>query len=363
MNIFPPRLFRFALPLLAGAAFVASGAEKTAKPPERKTEKIEFSGGATRPVLSKPGEKFEDLDGRLGPERGSGPAPGPDFGSVGPQAPALNKKVVDKLLLEYDKKKNWMVPGAQEQEDSTALDHEEIGLVEKGAPKTVLEKFFEKADSKTKRSQGLSSKDPERESDDDTRDNNDPDKDLDSKRERDIEPESNGFRDFNLRSYLNPGQTQRGSTDPFIGRPDSGLQRSLQTLGADRTMESNRRTQQEKEAARAAEFQQLIRPRSGGATLPNALPDPINSQADATRRELNPVSPLSSSRSESVLREFNSPATRSSPISDSGMFGIAAPPSAASSITPAFTPPAAGPALQGAFAPGSIIHERPKRPF
>lgn len=353
MSIFPPRFFRIALSLFAGAALTVGAAEKK--------EKIEFSGGATKPVVPKPGEKFEDLEGRLGPARGGGgPAGGFDLGGGAPQAPALNKRAVERLLIEFDKKKNWMVPGAQDRDDSTSLDSEDVSLLDK-KPSTVLQKFFEKADSKTRSNQGLNSKDPERETDDDSPDNADPDNEFsDSKREP--EPEANGFRDFNLRSYLNPGQTQRSSTDPFIGRPDSNLQRSLQNFGAERTLESNRRTEQEKEAARAAEFQQLIRPRSGGAVLPSVIPDPINSQADATRRELNPVNPLSSPRSESVLRDFNAPATRGS-IGDSGMFGFAAPAAAASSVTPAFTPPAATPVFQGTFAPGSIIHERPKRPF
>lgn len=360
MRIFSATVLRLAAPLLGAALSLAHAAEK---------EKIEFSGEVNKPATPKAGPRLDEIEGRLGNiNSGGGIDPSGGAPLVPPTAPTLNKRALEKLLLDYDKKKNWMVPGAQEiGADLSKSKWEKAGMgLEEEKEKPVLEKFFEGDKKRTRDGRGLNSKDPERDELDADPDNLELNTDDFGKKSSATEIEANGFKDFNLKSYLNPGQTERSSTEPFVGRPDNSL-RNFQAIGQERF--DNRRAEREKEAARSAEFEQMIKPRGGGPTIgagagsASLFRDPINSQPDITRRELNPVSPLSTPGSDNASRAFNLPSPRPSGITDSSMFGIASPAAAASSITPSFAPPASTPIIQGNFAPGSIILERPKRPF
>src|SRR5690349_10346440 len=100
-------------------------AESPAKAPPAQPEKIEFSGASsTTPKIPRPNfKKDEDLLGRYGNVRESS-APAPEVSVAPPSTSTVmpSKAAAEKMLREWDKKRNWLVPGAQETEPQNFLE-------------------------------------------------------------------------------------------------------------------------------------------------------------------------------------------------------------------------------------------------
>jgi hypothetical protein len=114
----------------------------------------------------------------------------------------------------------------------------------------------------------------------------------------------------------------------------------------------------DRESTRALEFQQMIAPR-GGATRLGAIPDPINSGPDLTRRDINPIMPRPIEPARPETTPFNPPAVSGPRFQDRGMVGVTSP------GMPDFgSANRAVPSPSVNFRPAqSIILEPPKRKF
>ena len=121
-----------------------------------------------------------------------------------------------------------------------------------------------------------------------------------------------------------------------------------------RSPSEERAKERELDAKRAADFMQILKPRTpGSAFAATGVNDPINSP-DLTRREMNPVLPQMTDGTRSGFgAPPPSPASR---IQDNNMFGVTGP--SASSITPTVTAPLTRPEPS---RNRSIVIEPPRR--
>jgi hypothetical protein len=362
--------------MFANVAAIPFGfAADSAPAPAPAPEKIEFSSSSsTAPKVPRPGVKNDELLKRFGNVREMGPT-APDLG--GAIAPAVtappSRAASEKMMREWDKKKNWMFPDAQDKADaSKAFTKEEEEkndpLGEK--PKSVTERFFDR-EGRGKASGPERLRDPDHDRDRNRRDNQntnpndrsaksddrDDKDDNDSRRDPKESNEPNGLAEFNLKNFIR----QQDGQEKFL--KDNQLPRASQLFrteigtGPDTRQLDRDRAQRE---ARSAEFMQMLKPRgSGSGSGLIGVNDPINSP-DLSRREMNPITPRALESSAMSRSPFapppSSPAAR---IQESGMFGVTGP-AAASSVAPIVNTPLPRPDV---IPSRNIIIEPPKRSF
>jgi hypothetical protein len=278
-----------------------------------------------------------------------------------------SRAAAEKMLIEWDKKKNWAVPVGEEEDPAAnafvkADEKKEEGFGDE-RPKTRMEQFLLGTDESKRKTPGQSRL---RDLDNDRRDNRtltsmdrvdkrderDDRKDDGSPRDPNDNSESNGLAEFNLKNFIR----QQNGMPTFL--KDNPMPRASQLFrpevnnnAFDARQFERDRTQRD---ARAAEFNQLIKPRLPGTFAGPS--DPINAP-DLTRREINPITPRSFDSSSSERAGFGvpppSPASR---IQDNNMLGITGP--AASSAAPAVSSPLPRPDNTRSR---QIIIEAPKR--
>lgn len=260
----------------------------------------------------------------------------------------LSRAAAEKFLIEWDKKRNWAVPAGEDEQD---VDYplarrnekeDEFGTSDR--PKSRMEQFLTGEDESRRRTPGQSRlRDLDRDSDrrdnrslnsrdrDDLRDDRKDEKDP---RDPNDNSESNGLAEFNLKNFI---RQQNGMPTSFL--KDNPMPRASQLfrpeIGSNAFDQRQRERERAQRDARAAEFNQMIKPRLPG-TLAGPS-DPINAP-DLTRREVNPITPRSFDSSPSERPSFGvpppSPASR---IQDNNMLGVTGP--AASSAAPAVSAP------------------------
>jgi hypothetical protein len=363
----------FAFVLCGAAAYPGLRAADSAPAPApvAAPEKIEFSrSSSTTPRVPRPGEKSDDLVKRFGNVREGVGGGGTEFQAPMAPVPAMpSKAAAEKMLRDWDKKKNWLVPGAQDTDPNDPL-----AAVQKAGKdwtrtekeETVMERYFNGRDSKKKAA------DQSREHDlDDSRDNpsdgnanpNDryrnskkKEEDGDSRRDPNDNSESNGLAEFNLKNFIR----QQSGQQPFV--KDNLLPKSSQLFRADFANRANAadraRTQdKEKEAARSAEFMQMLKPRGSAGAFVGAN-DPIINAPDLTRKEMNPVTPSPSEASTLGRSPFaTAPSSPAARMQENNMFGAIGP-AAASGMAPSINTPL--PRVD--TRPRPIVIEPPKRP-
>jgi hypothetical protein len=325
-------------------------------------EKIEFSRTtSTTPGIPRPGSRTDDLLERYGNVRENTGNKGPDFAvPSAPTTPILpSKAAAEKLLKEWDKKRNWAVPGAQDQDSESANPLEKTDDPEKelsGENRDgVMERYLKgELKSKDKNPNAPRLRDLDRDRDrtnnrvndgsgkgrkdrDDADDKDENDKSRDPNDNKD----SNGLADFNLKRFL-----QQQNQPNFL---NTELPKASQMFRSDfgarpGYREDRERAQtRERDAARSAEFMQILKPRTGGATfvgVGGGVNDPINSP-DLTRREMNPITPRVTEGSTLGSSPFATPpASPASRIQENNMFGVTGPAAAASITPPIVAPPA-----------------------
>jgi hypothetical protein len=353
-----------------------------------KGQKLEFSSSGGAPEVPKPTSRAEELQKKPALAPDSSAAFNAAAGGIAPSGPVqaqpISKELAARMLQELDRRKNWMVPGAQEAGMSGAIgDWANKGFDKKEAigeekNESVMERFLKGENSKNKRDEKgktRETRDNEAAEESEIADNKRAGETDDRKRDANLSgEESNAAVDFSLKGALTPGnRTDDESRRKFVPPPT--------VLRGDLGQEMNRSLREkslarEREATRSAEFNDLIKPRSG---LSFSGLDPINSAPDLTRREFNPVLPRASEPSRPELGSFSSsfgsgtfgagsfggsfggsaPGAGFS-LPDQNMFGVAVP------TVPSFAPSATQTVPQPAttFKPASsIILEPPKRIF
>jgi len=342
-------------------------------------EKIEFSGASsTAPKIPRPGVKTEDLLERYGnvrePVGGDSPAVAiPPPMSTGPTM--QSKAAAERLMRDWDLKKNWLVPGAREEREHDALkrleqssDSEKDLLSDKR--EGIMERFLKSENPSDKaktqgpiRSRDLRGdfvRDRDRDSnklnmgptragqftDDKEKDENDPRRDPNDNKE------SNGLADFNLKKFIRDQNAPNFLNNEL---PKANQLFRATTFGnpnAYRDPDVERTKQRERDAVRSAEFMQILRPHATPGFA--GVNDPINSP-DLSRREMNPITPQMSGSSGPNASPFTGASSPSSRIQDNAMFGVTGP--AASSITPSVSAPLPRPEPRAR----AVVIEPPRR--
>lgn len=336
-------------------------------------EKIEFSqSSSTAPKIPRPGVKDDDILNRFGNVPEISGRQGPDFAAppAVQQRPTLpSKAAAEKLLKEWDRKKNWAVPGAQEREEVDPLapnnDMEKGLLGEK--PSGLMERFINGDESKTKQGQQHQGgptrlRDLDRDRDrtnnkfntSGRKDREDAEVDeRDPRKDPNDNSESNGLAEFNLKSFIRQ-QNQPTFLNNEMPKASQLFRSNFGNGPGYRDPSIERAKERERDAARAAEFNQILRPRTTFA----GVNDPINSP-DLTRRELNPITPRSTVDSGGPgSSPFSVQASPASRIQENNILGVTGP--AASSISSPISAPA--PRIDATRA-HQIIIEPPRRPF
>ena len=365
-------LLSIALAFSNAAAFSCLyAADSTAKaPPAPQPEKIEFSrASSTAPKIPRPGIKPEDLAERYGSVRDSGGGTTPQMALPAPTVggPAMpSKAAAEKLMRDWDRNKNWLFPGAQDNTDEDPLkrlekqnDPEKELLGEKR--EGVMERFLKGEDpsAKTKTQGPVRLRDLDRDRDRTSNKLNvgpskdgqlgeDKDKD-DPQRDPNDNRDSNGLADFNLKNFIRQQNTPNFLNNELPKANQLFRSGSFGNPNAFRDPELERTKQREREAARSAEFMQILRPHTSSGFA--GVNDPINSP-DLSRREMNPITPQSSGPNASP---FTGPSSPSSRMQDNAMFGVTGP--AASSITPAVSAPLPRPEPRAK----AVVIEPPRR--
>jgi hypothetical protein len=369
MRSFAPGLSTLAAVIFFTAAIAQLfGAEPQLPPSKRnapKRETIEFST-STSPTLPKPTTRVEELQNRpsLGSQNEGGANMGPAPASIAPvpQPAQMNKALAERMLQDLDRRKNWMVPGAQDTDLHSVMGDWMSKGFEQNTPsgekknESVMERFLKGNDTKSRTHRNPGSKESDSPFGDRKTDN-----ELDQNRSlfdpRTKDNEAKGISDFNLQGVLSSGiRTDFGRTEL---KALEGF-RSEYGQDADRSLR-NKELAREREVLRSAEFQKLIQPRDPSMSpVFSGIPDPINSP-DLTRRDLNPILPRASEPLRTESTPFGAPPGGGFRRTDSGMFGVATPASPAFAPTP---PPAPQISVTPGYKPSmSIILEAPKRQF
>ena len=372
MRSFAPRLMKLAATVILFTAadailFAADQPNQQTNqyqlPPSKrnapKGQRLEFSAASsTAPELPKPTPRATELQNRQAIGSDSAP-PVNGIATIAPsQAPQVSRALAERMLQQLDRRKNWMVPGAQDAEfDGMISDWMKQGFDKNGKEtdeeknESVMERFLKGSNEKNKSQQKhrLGEQNDPNSQNDNSRD----EKGL-SNRDPKVQ-ETTGLADFSLKSALSADRK-----DGFAPMEMNRQNMFRNDFNPDNRTGRERELAREREATRAAEFQQLISPRSGGATF-SSITDPINSAPDLTRREINPILPRAAepaARPEGNAFGAPQPA-RSFGAQDRGLFGVTVP------TTPNFNPtPAAPPVSAPIFRPAtSIILEPPKRPY
>lgn len=362
----------------------SSPASATAAPRSGAPEKIEFSRStSTTPRVPRPGrtDQNKELLNRFGnvPEN---PA-----GQMGPQAPITSpttgaqfpsKAAAEKLMRDWDRQKNWLVPGAQDPERDDPFkqleqksDPEKVLLGDKS--EGVMERFL-KGENENPNAHGKSPGQGPRRLNDLDRDlgrNNNNRIDLagkdgkkedgdDSENPKADNAQSNGLADFDLKRWIRQQDQPNFLSNELPKASQMFRAGNFGNPAALRSPSEERAKERELDAKRAADFMQILKPRTPGSafagTAAGGLIDPINSP-DLTRREMNPVLPQMSGSDSGGRPAFGAPPpSPASRIQDNNMFGVTGP--AASSITPTVTAPLPRPEPS---RNRSIVIEPPRR--
>ena len=369
-------IFSIAFAFSSAAAFSClHAADSTAKPaPASQPEKIEFSGASsTAPKIPRPGMKPEDLFERYGNVRDTAGGNTPQMALPSPTAPGPampSKAAAEKLMRDWDKNKNWLFPNARDDSDPDPLkqldkqndpEKELLGDRREG----VMERFIKGEDTsgKTKTQGQLRMRDLDRDrdrasnklktgptkdgqfADDKDKDDNDPQRDPNDNKE------SNGLADFNLKNFIRQQNAPNFLNNELPKANQLFRSGSFGNPNSNRDPELDRAKQRERDAARSAEFMQILRPRSSGFAGVN---DPINSP-DLTRREMNPITPQITGSSGPNASPFSAPPSPASRMQDNAMFGVTGP--AASSIAPTVSAPLPRPEPRAK----AVVIEPPRR--
>jgi hypothetical protein len=308
-----------------------------------------------------------------------GNVPESPVGQTGPQAPISSpasgsqfpsKAAAEKLLRDWDRQKNWLVPGAQETRHDDPFkqldqrnDPEKALIGEK--TEGVMERFLRGENDNPK--EKAAAQGPRRLNDlDRDRDRKSNKIDLDGKTgkkedgdEREDKKgdnsQSNGLADFDLKSWIRQKDQPNFLSNELPKASQMFRAGNFGNPAAMRNPSEDRAKERELDAKRAADFMQILKPRTpGSAFAGTGVNDPINSP-DLTRREMNPVLPqFSDSGSRSGFG--GPPPSPTSRIQDNNMFGVTGP--AASSITPSMTAPLSRPEPARSR---SVVIEPPRR--
>ena len=250
-------------------------------------DKIHFTESPEKVDVPKPTTRDDRISSRFG----NRPTPGEDIGPPIELEPSANQSgaspLMSRKLEEYlDKKRNWMFVDPKDKDkfgDGFSSDQDaksdEILLDGDKKTKTVQEKFYEhskeKPDARKKKT-----------SDEDDADSKDGDSDKNSDKKSGVDA-----------TRLAP-ELSLGSLLKLANRNDTELKdlsdmSRLHSLGgfAPDPSDSIRKVEREREIKQHdADFARIIAPRSGGPTVSGVV-DPVNTQGDITRREVNPFAP------------------------------------------------------------------------
>jgi hypothetical protein len=279
-----------------------------------------------------------------------------------------SKAAAEKMLLEWDKRKNWAVPGAQEMTDPSEAftrdkdkDKDRDDLLS-DKPKGVMDKFLD-GDNVRKNKDGQqrlrdlnqdgNGGDNSNDSTDDRRrDRNSDDKNDRDRRDSNEPAEAGDLATFNLKSFIRQQNQPNFLNDTALPKA-SQMFRSEIGSGPDTRQLDRDKAQHDQ---RAAEFLQILKPRTSTTFV--GANDPINSP-DLSRREMNPITPRPIESSGISRSPFTPPpSSPASRISDNNMFGVTGP--AASSLSPGIETPLPRPESTRVQP---IVIEAPKRPF
>ena len=266
-----------------------------------------------------------------------------------PGGGVLSRTAAEKYMREWDKKKNWAIPPGEDDSDGDPFgkpeEKQDDDLMTSERPKGRMEQFMSGEESKSKTSSQSRLRDLDRDTDRrnnrdfDSRDRDGRDdrddrarKDENSPRDPNDNSESNGLAEFNLKNFIR----QQNGMPTFM--KDNPLPRASQLFRSEMGNALDQRQLVERQKAqrdaRAAEFNQMIKPRLPGSFVGPS--DPINAP-DLTRREINPITPRSFDSGPSERASFGTPAP--SPVSriqENNMLGVTGP---AASSAPAVTAP------------------------
>ncbi|HUS37743.1 MAG TPA: hypothetical protein VM680_20505 [Verrucomicrobiae bacterium] len=342
-------LLKIAFALSSAAAFSCLRAAESAPAAAPAPEKIEFSrASSTTPKIPRPGAQNEErLNGFGNVFDKASQAPTEMMMPAVPGGGVLSRSAAEKYLREWDKKKNWAIPGGVDEKDTDpfakADDKKDDDLMTSDRPKSRMEQFMSGEESKRKtpgqarlrdldrdtdrrNNRSFDSKDRDKRDDRDRNDDNSP-------RDPNDNSESNGLAEFNLKNFIR----QQNGMPTFM--KDNPMPRASQLFRSDVGGALDQRLAVEREKAqrdaRAAEFSQMIKPRLPGSFVGSS--DPINAP-DLTRREINPITPRSFDSGPSERPSFGMPApSPASRIQDNNMLGVTGP--AAAAGAPAITAP------------------------
>jgi hypothetical protein len=343
-------------------------------------EKIEFSGSSsTTPRVPRPGQKDENKE--LLNKSGNVPDTivRPELSVHSPGSGSVtmpSKAAVEKMMEKWDKQKNWLVPGAQDKETDEdpfkqlePQNDPEKKLLSGDKREGVMERFIRGENPKNKTQSDAPNRVRDLDRDRDRSNNRferadkdrseNKDENEDERPDRNDNSQSNGLAEFDLKRFIRQ-QDQPNFLNSELPKA-SQLFRSG-NIGNPQTYRdpiADRAKERELDAKRAADFMQLLKPRTSGSALAGTagINDPINSP-DLTRREMNPVLPQmrdSGLGGGSFGAPPPSPASR---IQENNLFGVTGP--AASSITPTISAPLPRPEPA---RNRSVVIEPPRRIF
>ncbi len=250
-------------------------------------DKIHFTESPEKVDVPKPNTRDDRISSRFG----NRVAPGEEVGPPIELAPTGNQPTATPLMsrkLEeyFDKKRNWMFIDPKDNtklddsfDSSQGLSSDNLLLDNDKKTKTVQEKFYEhsneKPDARKKKKTG-----------EDDSDSTDTNSDRDSDRKT-------GLDGNRLAPELSLGNLLRLANRNDAELRDLNDMSRLRPLGgfANDPSDSIRKVEREREIKQHdSDFAQIIAPRSGGPTI-SAVVDPVNTQGDITRREVNPFAP------------------------------------------------------------------------
>jgi len=254
-------------------------------------EKIHFTESPEKVDVPKPTTRDDRISSRFAP-RSSADA-GADVGAAMEMEPSANRTtanpVLSRKLEEYlDKKRNWMFVDPKdkdkfgsEQDLKSDLKSEEESLDPDEKSKTVQEKFYEHPSEKPDAQKKKKTAANEDDADSNSRDNR-------SDNKPDLQPKA-------LNPELSLGSLLRMAERVDANQRDLNDMSHMRSLGsfAPDPSDAARKAERDRDVKQHdAEFARIIAPRAGGPTV-TAVVDPVNTQSDVTRREVNPFAPKS----------------------------------------------------------------------
>ncbi|MDX1951464.1 MAG: hypothetical protein SFY81_04725 [Verrucomicrobiota bacterium] len=323
-------------------------------------EKLTFSD---RPAgvneLPKTSSRQDELlnDTKRFPSSIGGGDPSGGVADVPPVPPPSSIQSTDKLEEFLDRKKNWMfsnvLDGSDQLEQENPLDsNEQSAFQGETRRKSLLERYVQ--DDERGRSPALRNS-----------------KSVFSNNNDDPAVKGSNFSDetreeLNIHNYLRPS-----TANELLMRNADTLQRARTSLPGTEGFRANqdfqKKAEREKlEETRIAEFQKLLQPRSLSPSV-SGVNDPINLTGDPLRQAANPITPSRTREALSIGRDSDNDrdslvSSRAIPafnMNSSIRDAISAKASAATSLAPSYSPPAAPKIAE----PRPFTFEFPKRSF